>query len=159
MDILVGRKKMESLARRSNIVVGKREGTKRKESGNVTRIKTGIAIEGNWGNWKKGKKRECCGKNGEKLSVGRRRLLNPNFASSKILLEIPIFVFAPPVQECFRPVRALVYLPLFIGTNQGSWLALGCKWSNWGKRHNLMISYVTIGQEAYNNPKLLAKEA
>ena len=68
----------------------------------------------------KEEKGNCCGKDGEKLSVGRRRLLNPNFARSKILLEIPIFVFAPPVQECFRPVRALVYLPLFIGTNQGS---------------------------------------
>ena len=98
---------MESLARRSKIVVRKMQELEgrmyvEKGSGNVTRIKIGIVIERHW---EKGKKEEknCCGKDGEKLSVGRRRLLNPNFASSKILLEIPIFVFAPPVQECFRP--------------------------------------------------------
>ena len=80
----------------------------------MTRIKTGIVIEGNW---KKGKKEEknCCGKDGEKLSVGRRRLLNPNFARSKILLEIPLFVFATSVQECFRPARASLF-----STNQRS---------------------------------------
>ena len=45
--------KMEPLARRSNIIVGRMkelEGRMYVEKGsrNVTRIKTGIAIEGNW---------------------------------------------------------------------------------------------------------------
>ena len=79
---------------------------------------------------------ECCGKNGEKLSVGRRRLLNPNFARSKILLEIPLFVFATSVQECFRPARASLF-----STNQRSWLELVC---------NNYIVYGPIGEKVYS---------
>ena len=55
MDILVGRKKWNHWQEEATLLWEKGKELKgrmyvRKESGNVTRIKTGIAIEGNWGN-------------------------------------------------------------------------------------------------------------
>ena len=133
-----------------------------KLSGNVTRIKTGVAIEGNWGDWKKRKKGIVVARTVKSYQWAVDVcwiliLLVLRFCSRYPFLFLLLLfknVSGLPALD-----QGLVYLPLFIATNQGSWLALGCKWSNWGKRHNLMISYVTIGQEAYNNPKPLSKEA